>query len=93
MGKLRHGATKWPLHSTDPDSRAIYLSASVIASLKTPPTEARQSPLPSPFAGSSHNLIFHTWSAELSVQHQIIKETQTGILLMQKTFQKEREQK
>lgn len=81
MGKLRHSATKWPLHSADPDSQAIYLSASVTALLRAP------------LCTLSHNLIFHIWSAELSVQHQIIKETQTGISLMQKTFQKEREQK
>lgn len=93
MGKLRHSATKWPLRRTDPDSQAVYLSASVIASSKTPLTEARQNPFPSPFPHSLHNLIFHTWSAELSIQHQIIKETQTGISLMQKTFQKGREQK
>lgn len=93
MGKLRHNATKWPLYSTDADSQAVYLSASVIASLKTPLIGVQQSPFPSPFACSLHNLIFHTLSAELSVQHQIIKETQTGISLMQKTFQKGREQK
>lgn len=47
-----------------------------------------QNPFPSPCAHSLHNWFFHSWSAELSVQHQTIKETQRGISLMQRTFQK-----
>lgn len=60
MGKLKHSATQWPLHSADPDSQPIYLSASFIAQLKIPFTGEQQSPSPSSLACSLHNLIFQT---------------------------------
>lgn len=48
MGKLRHSATKQPLHSPAP-GLAIYLSASVTASPKTPSVGHGKTPFPPPF--------------------------------------------